>query len=78
MVQYAAKARSHSVDVICDFGWQRFRWELSGLFGTDLKDKAPPSGFVPETLSRTRLYHSAALRVEQKHHSFHFEAALSQ
>jgi len=76
MVQYAAQARSQSVDVICDFGWQRFRWELSGLFGTDLKDKALCQVSFPR-LSRTRLYHPAALRVEQKHHVFHFESALS-
>jgi len=40
MVRYAAQARSHSVDVICDSGWQRFPWELSGLFDADLKNKA--------------------------------------
>jgi len=73
MVRYAA--RSHSVDVICGSGWQRFRWELSGLFGTDLNDKALCQVSFPR-LSDTIV--PAALKIEQEHHAFHFEPTLSQ
>jgi hypothetical protein len=54
-------------DVICDFGWQQFRRELSGLFGTDLKDKALYQVSFPRLVAADQARSSDILRISRWH-----------